>query len=168
MYKLRIIRFVALLIVCVIGVVLLKYSAYILPHKEDCHQEVYNHYADKPAVEATFVKAFKINDTLAISATILHATNAEEWHTLQQDFKIPELTEEEKEQIAKNNDVFETCVMEYFMPDFIADTASHNQNDMHISHINQTITIFHTQTKQEKEAVFDKAFDEWEMNMQVK
>lgn len=168
MYKLRIIRFVALLIVCVIGVVLLKYSAYILPHKEDCHQEVYNHYADKPAVEATFVKAFKINDTLAISATILHATNAEEWHTLQQDFKIPELTEEEKEQIAKNNDVFETCMMEYFMPDFIADTASHNQNDMYISHINQTITIFHTQTKQEKEAVFDKAFDEWEMNMQVK
>lgn len=168
MYKLRIIRFVVLLIVCVIGVVLLKYSAYILPHKEDCHQEVYNHYADKPAVEATFVKAFKINDTLAISATILHATNAEEWHTLQQDFKIPELTEEEKEQIAKNNDVFETCMMEYFMPDFIADTASHNQNDMYISHINQTITILHTQTKQEKEAVFDKAFDEWEMNMQVK
>lgn len=168
MYKLRIIRFVVLLIVCVIGVVLLKYSAYILPHKEDCHQEVYNHYADKPAVEATFVKAFKINDTLAISATILHATNAEEWHTLQQDFKIPELTEEEKEQIAKNNDVFETCMMEYFMPDFIADTASHNQNNMYISHINQTITIFHTQTKQEKEAVFDKAFDEWEMNMQVK
>ena len=168
MYKLRIIRFVVLLIVCVIGVVLLKYSAYILPHKEDCHQEVYNHYADKPAVEATFVKAFKINDTLTISATILHATNAEEWHTLQQDFKIPELTEEEKEQIAKNNDIFETCVMEYFMPDFIADTASHNQNDMYISHINQTITIFHTQTKQEKEAVFDKAFDEWEMNMQVK
>lgn len=162
MYKLRIIRFVVLLIVCVIGVVLLKYSAYILPHKEDCHQEVYNHYADKPAVEATFVKAFKINDTLAISATILHATNTEAWHALQQDFKIPELTEEEKEQIAKNNDIFETCVMEYFMPDFIADTASHNQNDMYISHINQTITIFHTQTKQEIDAVFDKAFDEWD------
>lgn len=168
MYKLRIIRFVVLLIVCVIGVVLLKYSACILPHKEDCHQEVYNHYADKPAVEATFVKAFKINDTLAISATILHAANAETWHMLQQDFKIPELTEEEKEQIAKNNDIFETCVMEYCMPDFITDTASHNQNDMYISHINQTITIFHTQTKQEIDAVLDKAFDEWEMNMQIK
>ena len=84
MYKLRIIRFVLLLMLCV---VLVKYSAYILPHKEDCYQEVYNHYAEKPAVEATFVKAFKINDTLAISATILHATNTEAWHALQQDFK---------------------------------------------------------------------------------
>ena len=162
MYKLRITRFVVLLMVCAAGVALVKYSTYILPHKEDCHQEVYNHYTDKPAVEATFVKAFKINDTLAISATILHAANAEAWHMLRQDFQISELTEEEKDQIAKNNDVFETCVMEYCMPDFITDTATHNQNNIYISHINQTITIFHTQTKQEIDAVLDKAFDEWD------
>ena len=50
--------------------------------------DLYLRYADDPDIEASFVKGFRINDTLAIDATLLRATDSAGWERLKEDFNL--------------------------------------------------------------------------------
>ena len=54
---------------------------------EECSL-IYQRYADDPGIEASFVKGFRVNDTLAIDATLLHATDSAGWQRLVDDFHL--------------------------------------------------------------------------------
>ena len=49
---------------------------------------LYQRYYNVPGIEASYVKGFQVNDTLAIDATLLHATDSAGWERLLNDFHL--------------------------------------------------------------------------------
>ena len=56
--------------------------------------EVYKKYSRVEGVRATYVKDFRVNDTLTVGVTLLEATEDSGWVTLQEDFGLPVIPKE--------------------------------------------------------------------------
>ena len=50
--------------------------------------DIYRRYADNPDIGAAYIKDYKLNDSLILSATVLQAKNDSGWTTLRKDFNI--------------------------------------------------------------------------------
>ena len=87
--KRRVLLFFLTALLCIASVVAFKYRAAIFRSGEV--SELYMRYQDTPGVDATFIKDFQINDTLALDVTLLQATDSAGWNTLVADFQIPAL-----------------------------------------------------------------------------
>lgn len=77
-------------IVCILLAIIIPWMIKSLPTPlldKDC-SPLYQRYADDPDIEASFVKGFRINDTLAIDATLLRATDSAGWERLVEDFHL--------------------------------------------------------------------------------
>ena len=74
---------------------------------EEC-SPLYQRYCHTPGIEASFVKGFRINDTLAIDATLLHATDSASWARLKTDFEIPELPPDFQQLVDNGNELILT------------------------------------------------------------
>ena len=57
--------------------------------EEECGP-LYRQYAHAPGIEASFVKGFRVNDTLAVDATLLRAKDTAAWERLVEDFGLTE------------------------------------------------------------------------------
>lgn len=55
--------------------------------EEEC-SPLYRQYAHVPGIKASYVKGFRVNDTLAIDATLLRATDSAGWARLVDDFHL--------------------------------------------------------------------------------
>ncbi len=60
---------------------------------EEC-STLYRHYAHADGIEATFLRGYRVNDTLAIDVTLLQATDSAGWQHLRKDIKISDYEEE--------------------------------------------------------------------------
>ena len=77
-------------IVCILLAIIIPWMIKSLPTPlldKDC-SPLYQRYADDPDIEASFVKGFRINDTLAIDATLLRAKDSAGWARLVDDFHL--------------------------------------------------------------------------------
>ena len=61
--------------------------------------EVYKRYSRVEGVRATYVKDYRINDTLTIGVTLLEATTDSGWAMLQENFGVPVVPKEYEELI---------------------------------------------------------------------
>ena len=52
--------------------------------------DVYKRYAAVDGVVATFIKDYKVNDTVFVDVTLLEATDSVSWTTLKKDFDVPD------------------------------------------------------------------------------
>ena len=59
--------------------------------------EVYKRYRKVEGVRATYVKDFRVNDTLTVGVTLLEATTDSGWAALQGDFGLPVIPKEYEE-----------------------------------------------------------------------
>ena len=50
--------------------------------------DIYRRYAGNPDIGAAYIKDYKLNDSLILSATVLEAKNDSGWATLRKDFNI--------------------------------------------------------------------------------
>ena len=78
--------FIILCVVAVLVAVLVKRCPRTVPY-EQC-SEVYKRYSRVEGVRATYVKDYRINDTLTIGVTLLEATDSAGWKYLLQKFNI--------------------------------------------------------------------------------
>jgi len=99
---------------------------------------LYQRYAEDPGVEASFVKGFRINDTLAIDATLLHATDSASWERLLNDFHMPNCFTGKQSSKAV---IFRFAEKGQTKP--IIDTNMLNNDFLAFSHAEKRITIFH-------------------------
>ena len=77
--------------ICVLAVALVlvcKYRPRTVP-LEECSQ-IYRDYADDPHVAVAFIKGFRVNDTLTVDVTTLHALDSVGWHSLMLYFGFPQ------------------------------------------------------------------------------
>lgn len=69
---------------------------------EQC-SEVYRRYADDGHVAATFLRNFRVNDSVEVDVTLLEARDDEGWDILHKDFKIKPLPPEVESIINKES-----------------------------------------------------------------
>lgn len=104
--------------------------------------ELYNRYADKEGIEASFIKDYKVNDSVTVDVTLLEATTDSAWGELLKDFKMPDIPEEVVEM---GVDKFIKAInrKDYSLP---ADSILINNDVMSVSFALKTITVFRTET----------------------
>ena len=92
--KKHIVLSTALCLVAVLVALGWKYYPRALP-LEEC-SEVYKRYKDVEGVRATYVKDYRVNDTLTVGVTLLEATTDSGWAVLQEDFGLPVIPKEKE------------------------------------------------------------------------
>ena len=120
--------------------------------------EVYKRYKDVEGVRATYVKDYRVNDTLTVGVTLLEATTDSGWAKLVSKFNVPM----EMVELAKSNPDIDIWVGQALKdrPEVLCDVSELNEEEaqeleiMTISMQMHTICIFHTCNKQERDAIF--------------
>ena len=120
--------------------------------------EVYKRYKDVEGVRATYVKDYRVNDTLTFGVTLLEATTDSGWAKLVSKFNVPM----EMVELAKSNPDIDIWVGQALKdrPEVLCDVSELNEEEaqeleiMTISMQMHTICIFHTCNKQEMDAIF--------------
>ena len=122
--------------------------------------DVYKRYAAVDGVDATFIKDYKVNDTVFVDVTLLEATDSVSWTTLKKDFEVPDPSPDFQQFIDSGEDlIYVKLIPKTTTTDTILN--SNPNNVLAISHLKRTLTIFHIKNDVEKHAVkyynFDKS-----------
>ena len=88
---------VVLFVTVVVAMLAWGYLTRVVPYWQ-CG-EVYKRYSKVEGVRATYVKDYRINDTLTIGVTLLEATTDSGWAMLQENFGVPVVPKEYEELI---------------------------------------------------------------------
>lgn len=102
--------------------------------------DVYKKYARMDGVDATFIKDYKVNDTVCVDVTMLEAKTDSAWSMLQSDFKIPELDSVLLEFVVDK----EHIVMSFIASMHIPDSQSLLDNSVLLfSYHQKAVCVFH-------------------------
>ena len=150
---------VAIIVTIVGGALLVKYLPGVVPYWQ-C-SEVYKRYHKVEGVQTTYIKNYPVNDTLTVGVTLLEATDSAGWEYLLQAFNIPQ------EMIEDADSGLDICTWQAIKdcPETRYDSWLSDDSDEVVVEIvsmsikNQEICIFHTQDKEEQNAVFDKRIE---------
>lgn len=126
---------------------------------EQC-SEIYQKYANVEKVKASFIKDFKVNDTVFVDVTLLEAIDSTGWDILKTDFKVPPPPLELQPLIDNGEDLLFTK----HIPKYLANTSAFPYDLLVISHLTHTLTVFHINSDIEKHAVFNHNYKEENIN----
>lgn len=117
---------------------------------EDC-SEVYQRYAGVEGVEASFIKGFPLNDTVAVDVTLLIVTTDSAWQVITKDFNITPPPQEVLN-IASGKSVFfwSAPKKDYSMP---KDSVMTNNDEISCDWNLRMIGIFHTETEEQIKSI---------------
>ncbi len=137
-------------------------SFFLFPRQlspEECSAE-FLRYKDVEGIDASFVKDFPVNDTLAVDVTTLQATDSVGWETLKKDFHAFPLPENNQKKIDQGIDVISIHLAPKTDPTLPMDTTDLlNNNVVAISRLHQTVSIFNVTTRAEMDAVRVNQFE---------
>lgn len=111
--------------------------------------DVYKRYAKMDGVDATFIKDYKVNDTVFVDVTLLEAIDSTGWDILKKDFEVASLPPELQQLVDSGKDLVFTKIIS-------EPAASHL---LAISYLTKTLTVFHIENDAEKHAVKYHNFD---------
>ena len=114
---------------------------------------LYMRYVDDPDVEASFAKGFRINDTLAIDATLLRAKDSAAWERLTEELEIPAPHERVIKGMKKGKDVIISYLAKKGTTKSELGPDLNNSDAIGVSYLNQTIAIYHIHNRNEMAAV---------------
>lgn len=125
--------------------------------------DVYKRYAAVDGVVATFIKDYKVNDTVFVDVTQLEATDSVGWVTLKKDFDIVDITPELQQFIDNGENLIFTKLIP--KSSFSDTTFCPYKDDLlAISFLTKTLTVFHIKNEIEKHAVkynnFEKSINQ--------
>lgn len=120
--------------------------------------DVYKRYAAVDGVDATFIKDYKVNDTVFVDVTLLEATDSAGWTTLKKDFEVPNPSPNVQQFIDNGEDlIYVKLIPKSTTTDTLLN--SYPNNVLAISHLNRTLTVFHIKNKEELNAVRHYNYD---------
>jgi hypothetical protein len=130
---------------------------YLFPSEEV--SEVYTRYADDESIDASFIKGYRVNDTLFVDVTLLQAKDSAGWATLKTDFSIPDLPPDFQQIIDNGNDLIATKKIPRQQDLSQQDTCGIIYDVAAISRLMHTVSIFHTKELKERRAVINHNFE---------
>ena len=136
--------------VVLVAAILLMVRLWSQTLRDDQCSPLYQRYCHTPGIEASFVKGFRINDTLAIDATLLHATDSASWARLKTDFEIPELPPDFQQLVDNGNELILTKKIPKSPP---PPPTAYPNDLLAVSSLNWKITVFHISNDAEKHAI---------------
>ncbi len=148
--------------VVVVGVALaVKFLFCAVPYWQS--SEVYKKYKDVEGIRASYVKDFRVNDTLTVAVTLLEATDSAGWEYLKQAFAISTEMVRAAEKIPSFDVWIRQTLKDH--PEIRYDENDDSSSDtkeveiVAISISKQEICVLHTQNEQERDAVFYKKIE---------
>lgn len=122
--------------------------------------DVYKRYAKMDGVDATFIKDYKVNDTVVVSATLLETSDTCMWEKMCEDMHIPSITKipEEFKDMFFSEKTFEYIVKKDST--FVDRKDTYLKNLYVYSRKNMTICVFHSLTEEQYDAIIDKEIDD--------
>ena len=136
---------ICLLLLCGGGAVLLLPQ--VIPF-DQC-SDVYKRYADMDGVDATFIKDYKVNDTVRVDVTLLEAQTDSAWTQLTDDFNA-QLPPDMPPPPPNTVDFWYAPHDNYSHP---MDTILTNNDIIAVSHDIRTIAIFHIESEKQIDAI---------------
>ncbi len=120
--------------------------------------DVYKRYAAVDGVVATFIKDYKVNDTVFVDVTLLEATDSMGWTTLKKDFEVPDPSPDFQQFIDSGEDLIGVKIIP---KSSASDTilTPYPNDVLAISRLNRTLTVFHTKNEDEAHTVIHYNFD---------
>lgn len=138
--------------------------------------DLYKQYANVEGIDATFIKDYKVNDTVFVDVTLLEATDSMGWATLKKDFEIPNPSPDFQQRIDRGKDLIYTKkIPKVTVADSLkkshpnvssksreddslhssqgAENVTYGNDFLAISHLNRTLIVFHINNNTEKHAV---------------
>lgn len=122
--------------------------------------DVYKRYAKMDGVDATFIKDYKVNDSVVVSATLLETEDTCMWEKLCEDIHVPSITiiPEEFKDMFFSEKTFEYIVKKDST--FVDRKDTYLKNLYVYSRKNMTICVFHSLTEEQYDAIIDKEIDD--------
>ena len=153
---------VVLFVTVVVAMLAWGYLARVVPYWQ-C-SEVYKRYSRVEGVRATYVKDYRINDTLTIGVTLLEATTDSGWAMLQEDFGLPVIPKEYEERFVGDSNKVSTKIVPKESP--LVDGEDSLVHDIiAISRYKHIIAHFELQSKMQESSLLDKLIND---NMIIK
>lgn len=119
---------------------------------QEC-SEIYQKYAGVENVKASFIKDYKVNDTVFVDVTLLEAIDSVGWNMVQHEFPIPKLEPPLKQVIEQKKDLVISKLVERDNYSNPASPTSLDCEIMTFSYGSQIICIFHIKNLEERRAV---------------
>lgn len=120
--------------------------------------DLYKQYANVEGIDASFIKDYKVNDTVFVDVTLLEAKDSAVWVMLKNDFEVPNPGPIAQQFIDNGEDLIGVkLIPKSTTTDTILN--SNPNNVLAFSHLKRTLTVFHTKNKAEEHAVLFYNFD---------
>ena len=150
-----------LTVIIILAIVLLALAVRLWPRTVPYAQcsDLYKRYAAIDGIDATFIKDFKVNDTLFVDVTLLEAKDSAGWATLKRDFEIQDPPPVIQQLIDNGNDLIGTKKIPRQQELSQQDTCGVIYDVAAISHLMHTVSIFHTKDLSERRAAMDHNFE---------
>ena len=149
-----------LLAIIFLAIVLVALAVRLWPRTIPFDQcsDLYKQYANVEGIDATFIKDYKVNDTVFVDVTLLEAKDSADWATLKNDFGVPTPSPYFQQQIDEGKDII-YVKLNPKSTDTISNPNTNPDNLLAISNLHRTLTIFHVKNDVEKLAVKYHNFD---------
>lgn len=120
--------------------------------------DVYKRYAKMDGVDATFIKDYKVNDTVFVDVTLLVATTDSAWLLIQRDFNL-EIPPQEMIGFLGHNfvEVWAAPKRDYSLP---MDSVLLNNDLLAVSWSERRISVFSIETMQQMHSLKRNQFKE--------
>lgn len=118
--------------------------------------DVYKRYAKMDGIDASFIKDFRVNDSVFIDVTLLEAIDSTGWDILKRDFEVASLPPELQQLVDNGEDL----VFTKSIPKSEMDKSDFPNDLLAISHMIHTVTVFHINSEIEKYAVLNHNYKE--------
>ena len=121
--------------------------------------EVYKKYSRVEGVRATYVKDYRVNDTLTVGVTLLEATDSAGWEYLKEDFGLTVIPKELEEKYSSDSN--KVLVKKYPKRESLYSGGDTLADDIvAISYYKHSIIHFIVECDEQKEIIMHKQYDE--------
>lgn len=118
--------------------------------------DVYKKYAGMDGVDATFIRDYKVNDTVFVDVTLLEAKDTTAWEELCKDFDIASITQfpvEFRESLTASNSYSLRVIKDSTDTDC---GVEYSRNVIIFSYPKMSMCIFHNMNYKQYNAIVDK------------
>lgn len=147
-------------VVCVLAVIDLLVCFLVLQRKHIFASrdvsELYSKYSGTPGIDASFIKNFRVNDTVFVDVTLLEISDSSEWETVCKDLGMVSINlfpEKTKKNIFKPH-----SFIFFYLPSesaFFPDTCAQSKDMVFYSYYDRVVSVFHTQNEGQRDAIMD-------------
>lgn len=148
----------ALCLLIVVGTLAVKLWPRTVPF-DQC-SDIYKRYVGVEGIDVSFIKDFKVNDSVFVDVTLLEAKDSAGWAALKHDFSVPELNAEWQAYIDNGEDLFFAHIL---TPNDYPISISRDTtlfDVLAISYYSHTFTVFHAKHEKNVLSVLHRNYQE--------